>query len=63
MFQHEVSTEKSTNVRVWIFQKINTILSRLAPGLAARLAGRIFTTPIPTRRPAREIGWAGDAES
>jgi pimeloyl-ACP methyl ester carboxylesterase len=62
MFQHEVSTEKSTNVRFLILQKLNSILSWVAPGLAARLAEWIFVTPIPTRRPLREAAWARDAE-
>jgi len=62
MFRHEVSTEKSTNVRVLILQKLNSILSRVAPSLAARLAEWIFVTPIPTRRPSREAVWARDAE-
>jgi pimeloyl-ACP methyl ester carboxylesterase len=62
MFDHQVSIEKSTNVRVLIFKKLNTILSRLAPGLAAKLAERIFVTPIPIGRPTRENGWAERAE-
>lgn len=62
MFRHEVSTEKSTTVRVLILQKLNSILSRVVPGLATRLAEWIFVTPIPTRRPSREAAWAGDAE-
>jgi pimeloyl-ACP methyl ester carboxylesterase len=62
MFQHEVSIKKSTNVRVLIFQKLNTILSWLVPGLAAKLAERIFVTPIPAKRPRRENAWAETAE-
>lgn len=62
MFHHQTSTEKSTNVRVLMLQKFNTILSRLAPGLATRLAERIFVTPIPARQPPREVGWAEGAE-
>ena len=62
MVKHEVSTEKSTNVRILMFRTFNRLLSRLAPGLAARLAERIFVTPIPTRRPPRESSWAEDAE-
>ena len=62
MFEHHVSVEKSTNVRILIFQKLNTFLSLLTPGLAAKVAERIFVTPIPTRRPARELAWAEGAE-
>ena len=62
MFQHQVSKEKRTNVRMLIIQKFNGILSRLAPQLAAKLAERIFVTPIPTRRPPREMAWAEGAE-
>lgn len=62
MFHHEVSIEKSTNVRLSIIQKFNTILSRVAPRLATRLAERIFVTPIPARQPPREIAWAKDAK-
>jgi len=61
MFDQQVSIEKSTNVRVWIFKKLNTILSWLAPGLAAKLAERLFVTPISTRRPDRETAWAEGA--
>jgi pimeloyl-ACP methyl ester carboxylesterase len=61
MFEHSVSLEKSTNVRVSIFQKFNSILSRLAPGLAAGLAQKMFVTPIPSRRPDRELRWAESA--
>jgi pimeloyl-ACP methyl ester carboxylesterase len=45
-----------------MFRAFNSVLSRLAPGPAARLAERIFVTPISTRRPARESAWGGDAE-
>jgi pimeloyl-ACP methyl ester carboxylesterase len=62
MFHHQVSTEKSTNVRVLFIQKFNAILSRVAPRLATRLAERIFVTPIPARQPPREIAWAEGAE-
>ena len=62
MFQHQVSIEKSTNVRVLFIQKFNAILSRVAPRLATRLAERIFVTPIPARQPPREIAWAEGAE-
>ncbi len=62
MFHHQVSTKKSTNVRVLILQKFNAIFSRVAPRLAARLAERIFLTPISARQPPREISWAKDAE-
>jgi pimeloyl-ACP methyl ester carboxylesterase len=62
MFQHQISIEKSTNVRVLILQKLNSFLSRVAPGLAAKRAEWIFVTPIPTRRPSREAAWARDAE-
>lgn len=62
MFHHEVSKEKSTNVRVNLFRRFNSALSRLAPSLAARLAERLFVTPIPTRRPAREERWAEGTE-
>ena len=62
MFEHQVSNKKSTNVRVWMLQKFNSLLSRLAPRLAAKLAERIFVTPIPMRRPQREASWAEGAE-
>ena len=62
MYHHEVSKEKSTNGRVQALRLINSTVSRLAPHLAARLAERIFRTPIPTRLPARERVWAGGAE-
>jgi pimeloyl-ACP methyl ester carboxylesterase len=62
MFHHEVSTEKSTNVRVSILQQFNSILSRLSRPLAAKLAERLFVTPISTRQPARESAWAEGAE-
>ena len=62
MFQHQVSHEKSTNVRILVLQKFNDLLSRMAPRLAAKLAERIFVTPIPTRQPPREIAWAERAE-
>jgi pimeloyl-ACP methyl ester carboxylesterase len=62
MFHHKASTEKSTNVRLLFIQKFNTILGRVAPRLATRLAERIFVTPIPARQPLRELAWAEDAE-
>jgi pimeloyl-ACP methyl ester carboxylesterase len=62
MFHHEVSIEKSTNVRVSILQQFNSILSRLSRPLAAKLAERLFVTPISTRQPARESAWAEGAE-
>jgi len=62
MFHHEVSNEKSTNVRVLAFQKFNATLSRLAPPLAARLAARLFVTPVPVKAPEREAKWAKNAD-
>ncbi len=62
MFQLEYSPEKSTNVRRSIYRALNSSLSRVAPGAAAKLAGRNFVTPIPTRRPPRELAWAAMAE-
>ncbi len=62
MFHHEVSNEKSTNGRVMLFRGFSSMLSRLAPSVAARLAGRLFVTPFPTKRPAREEAWAAGAE-
>jgi pimeloyl-ACP methyl ester carboxylesterase len=58
MFQHEVSTRESTNVRVILLKKAIALLSFLAPPLAARLAARLFITPIQTRQPQRELAWA-----
>ena len=63
MFQHEVSFQKSTNVRILIFQRFNALLSRFAPMLAAKLAERIFVTPIPTRRPQREFTWSENSST
>lgn len=62
MLTSEVSKEKSTNVRIIIFRSFNRVLSRLAPGIAAKLAERIFITPLPTRRPSRELAWAENAQ-
>lgn len=62
MFQHHVSNEKSTNVRLMIIRRSNAVLSRLAPRLATKLAERIFVTPISTRRPPREVAWAEGAD-
>jgi pimeloyl-ACP methyl ester carboxylesterase len=62
MLEQQVSNEKSTNVRIKLFQQFNAVFSRLAPTLAARLAARLFVTPMPTRRPDREVDWADGAE-
>jgi pimeloyl-ACP methyl ester carboxylesterase len=62
MFEHHVSSKKNTNGRNRISQIFNTVLSRLAPRLAAQLAERIFVTPISTQRPPREFRWAEGAE-
>lgn len=62
MFEHQVSKEKSTTVRVRLFELFNSTLSWFAPPFAARLAERLFVTPIPTRRPDREAEWAERAE-
>ncbi len=44
-----------------LFRAFNATLGRLAPILAAKLAVRLFVTPIPTRPSARESGWAEGA--
>jgi len=62
MFEHQVLNEKSTNVRLKLFQQFNSVFCRLAPTFAARLAERLFVTPISTRRPDREAAWTGGAE-
>lgn len=63
MFRHRVSTEKSTIDRMKIFKMMSSTLGAVEPRLASRLAERIFITPIPTRRPAREAAWAEGAET
>lgn len=62
MFHHEFSNQKSTNGRVRLFRLFNATLSQLAPPLAARLAERIFRTPISARPPVRESAWARGAK-
>lgn len=62
MFAHRVSKEKSTNGRIRLLRQFISLLSRLAPSLAVKLAERLFVTPIPTRRPAREAAWTEGAE-
>ena len=62
MFEHQVSNKKSTNGRIELFRQFNAVFSRLAPTLAAGLAARLFVTPMPTRRPDREVDWADGAE-
>lgn len=57
MFEHDVSTDKSTTVRMVLFRFFNAMLSRLAPALAARLAERLFVSPMSTPRPERETAW------
>ncbi len=62
MFEHQASTEKSTNVRIKLLQLFNAVFSRLAPAVAARLAARLFVTTFSTRRPGREVSWAEGAQ-
>ena len=62
MLHHKVSTQKSTNVRVLAFRRFTALLSRVAPVTAARLAERLFVTPLQTKQPSRERAWADVAE-
>lgn len=65
------STQNSTIVRSFplllrsltaLFRAVFRLLGRWAPGLAARLAERLFTTPPRHRRPPRERRWLEGAE-
>ena len=65
-----VRMEKSTIVRSFkpprlipLIRAGNRALSALAPALAARLAGRLFTTPPRSRRPKAEIGLLASARA
>ncbi len=53
---------KRTNGRFYLLQLLLRALSRLAPGLSARLAERLFLTPLRFREPAREAAWQGSAK-
>lgn len=53
---------KSTNGRMYMLRLLLRTLSRLAPGLSARLAERLFLTPLRFRVPAREAAWQGSAQ-
>ncbi len=58
----EVSnSKKSTNGRLWWLQGPLRVLSRIAPALAARLAERLFLTPLRFRVPPREAVWQESA--
>lgn len=57
-----VLTETSTTVRMFFFRKFNSFLSGLAPSAAARMAVRLFLTPLSTRRPDRESVWSEGAD-
>jgi len=54
--------KKSTNGRVYMLQLLLRALSRLAPGVSARLAERLFLTPLRFRVPAREAAWQRSAQ-
>lgn len=62
MFQHEPGSETSTNGRLLMLRHTNRLLSRAAPAIAARLAARLFVTPMRTKEPIRELAWAVGAD-
>lgn len=56
--KNTLHSNKSTNVRLFIFHTIARTLSHFSPWLAARLAARIFRTTKRSTPPHREAAWA-----